>query len=61
MAKTKGDIIKELDVMLSVNFSGRGQYPEGSIMGYETICNHDDGAMCEHRKCFILKYLKDNL
>lgn len=54
-------VLAELDVKLVVRESSRDAYPNGSIMNYGEICDHDTGFLCRHRLKWIKDFLRLNL
>ncbi len=69
MAKSTGENVHEelpnvhpklsklIDLLSSSN-SYNDPNPKGSIMGFQDICDHDDGCLCECRMKFIIKYIE---
>jgi hypothetical protein len=51
-------ILKELENRL--NTRNKIPYHKDSIMAYDKICNHDDGYLCEHRRTWIIEFIKSN-
>jgi hypothetical protein len=57
---THKDPLKELEKAITVGKYYTKSYPEGSIMAYEEICDHDSGYLCEHRRQWILNYIQEH-
>lgn len=53
-------ILQKLETKLSTSGSYSIPYNEDSIMKYDNICEHDDGYLCEHRRQWIIDFLKNN-
>jgi len=53
-------LFAELENNLHVSGSYGVPYHPDSIMDYERICNHDSGYLCEHRKQWIIDFIKTN-
>ena len=58
--KSTEDILSDLEQKLNTSSSYSIPYHEDSIMKYEKICNHDDGYLCEHRRQWIIDFIKAN-
>jgi len=52
--------IEQLQNILHTSGSFDTPYHEDSIMSYGKICNHDDGYLCEHRRRYIIDFIKKN-
>jgi len=59
--RTLDSILLELEEKLNTSGIYGVRYHPDSIMEYEKICNHDDGYLCEHRRQWIIDFLKTNL
>ena len=51
--------LHELVLNLSSSRYGEKSIPS-SIMDYESLCDHDDGYLCEHRLQFIIDFVNKN-
>jgi len=58
--KTTEALLIELENKLHTSGSYSVRYHPDSIMDYEKICNHDDGYLCEHRRQWIIDFIKTN-
>jgi len=58
--KSAESILAELETKLSVTHIYGVPYHPDSIMDYERICNHDSGYLCDHRKQWIIDFIKAN-
>ena len=54
--ETQKSLLKKLNVSKSYSLKS----PQGSIMGFEQLCNCDSGYLCQHRLKEIAKWLKEN-
>lgn len=53
--------IRELVKKLTVDSHSYSTMPEGSIMGYEQLCNHDSAYLCECRLQYIVDFLNEKM
>lgn len=53
------DEIKQLSKLLSVSTNYSTSFNPESIMEYNSICEHDDGYLCECRLKFILDWITE--
>jgi len=59
MGNTERELrIIELENALFSDDNSSNEYPTNSIMAYGKICQHDDGHLCEHRKKWIIDFVK---
>lgn len=57
----KGSKLHELiNALNRIATYGTHQTPKGSIMYFEGVCEHDDGALCEHRLQWIVNFIREN-
>lgn len=50
-------MLHKLILKLNCRASTNAEYPEGSIMQYGVICDHDDDFLCEHRLQWIVEFI----
>ncbi len=56
-----GKELQDLNIALGVVLCCGGKHNANSIMDYDVICRHDGGVLCEHRKEWIMKWVKEKL
>ena len=59
--KKKSELLKKLENILHVSDNYSIPYHEDSIMGYDKICTCDDAYLCDHRREWVIDFLKRNL